>query len=397
MSAQSDIPLPYNPAIFRWARERLAISAADAAHKVNVPESRIQDWETGQAAPTTRQGRILADLYGRHFLEFFADAAPETQQVQLVPDFRPFSGHKQSDQERIALEAVQEWSEEMRSNALTLIELVGERAPLLSSNLKFSVSDDVEVASSVIREAMSFPVSEQIGLRTSSAHTLPTILRRKLELMGVIVLKDSGITKHGVRGICLFAEILPVIVFGNESASAQAFTLMHEFAHVLLRQSGISGPPISGSGATSSSATIEAWCNRFSAAFLIPVEALTGFIRRPTEPASEFDLGVLSQLAKSFSVSRHAMLIRLVDLGYVKSSFYWQRMRPVFSKEEEEYQAFGRSPYYGKRFVNSHGEFYTGLVLDAWGQGQITAHNAAEFMGIKNISHLLEIREDFQA
>ena len=51
--------------------------------------------------------------------------------------------------------------------------------------------------------------------------------------------------------------------------------------------------------------------------------------------------------------------------------------------------------FYNNQGYNSRGEFYTSLVLEAWGQGQITAHNAAEFMGIDNLSHLLDIREDF--
>jgi hypothetical protein len=40
---------------------------------------------------------------------------------------------------------------------------------------------------------------------------------------------------------------------------------------------------------------------------------------------------------------------------------------------------------------------YTGLVLEAWSSGIITNHNAAEFMGIKNIAHLEEIRSRFGA
>lgn len=90
------------------------------------------------------------------------------------------------------------------------------------------------------------------------------------------------------------------------------------------------------------------------------------------------------------------MLVRLVNLGYVQSSFYWNTMRPIFQREEANFVAHGRPKYYGKRYVNSRGHFYTGLVLEAWGSGIISSHNAAEYMGINNLLHLNAIREEFR-
>lgn len=103
----------------------------------------------------------------------------------------------------------------------------------------------------------------------------------------------------------------------------------------------------------------------------------------------------LGQLSNRYAVSRHAMLIRLVNLGYVKPTYYWFTKRPQFLREEEDFEPRGRPPYYGSRYRSSRGDFYTGLVLEAWTSGRITNHNAAEFMGIKNLSHLNDIRTHF--
>lgn len=392
MGASVNIPLPYNPAMFRWARERLAIPVDEAAAKVSVAAVKLTEWEMGEAAPTVRQGRMLADAYGRHFLEFFAPHPPALPEVTLVPDFRSFANTRKTARDEVNLRAVQEWAEEVRGNTLALLELIGEQAPVLTSNLKFALSDNAETAAGIVREAMSFQLDEQTSLKSDEAYTLPGIIRRKIEQLGVLVLKQSGITKLGVRGICLFADPLPTIVFGNEAPGAQAFTLVHELGHVLLRQSGISGAP---GGWGSGSANIEGWCNRFAASFLAPKDAIAEALARPDTPSEQISLGVLATLAKKFWISRHAMLIRLIDLGYVSANFYWKVMRPIFTKEEEEYKSFGRPPYYGKRFVGSRGEYYTSLVLEAWAQRRITAHNAAEYMGIDNLSHLIDIREDF--
>ena len=365
------------------------------AEKLNVKPDRLAKWETGGSSPTPRQGRLLAKWYDRPFLEFFSSSRPEVPETKLVPDFR-FFAKGPSELERRSLVGIQQWAEEQRLNALALIEEIGEQPPVLSENLRFTVDANVDVAATIVREAIAFLIEDQLGLPKSRRTQLPSILREKIEGMGVLVLKQGGLTKLRARGICIFAKPLPVIVFGNEAASAQAFTITHEFGHVLLGSSAVSGGPRFGARSLTSSKAIESWCNRFAASFLAPSEALENFEGRPSRPLKQFDLSRLQFLADRFAISRHAMLIRLVNLGYVEPSFYWRTMRPIFLAQEANFQEFGRSAYYGKRYVNSKGLFYTGLVLEAWGAGQISSHNAAEYMGIKNLSHLQDIREDFR-
>jgi hypothetical protein len=115
----------------------------------------------------------------------------------------------------------------------------------------------------------------------------------------------------------------------------------------------------------------------------------------PNAPPDEISDRDLAAYARIFSVSRHAMLIRLVHLGYVKESFYWNDKKSQFDSEEANYKQFGRAEYYGTRYRNVLGDLYTGLVLQAWSSGRITNHSAAEFMGIRNFSHLYDIREHF--
>jgi len=393
MSA-AETSLPYNPRVLEWARERAGMAIEDVARKINVAAQKVSDWEAGNSKPTTRQGRMLAESYDRHFLEFFSDVIPDVPEVQLVPDYRTYKSKKsEGPQGKRSIEAVQEWAEEQRLNALAILEEIGEHPPLFSSNLRFRVDADVEAATEICREAMGFEIETQLKIKKSLRYTFPEIFRDKVEEMGILVLKQSGITKLGVRGICLYSETLPVIVFGSESPGAQAFTIAHELGHVLLGASGISGHPRL--GGRSGQKEIEDWCNRFAAAFLAPKAAIEQIFEKPSTPANKIDSEVLSSLAEMFAMSRHAMLIRLVGLGYVRPQFYWKIMRPVFLREEEEFKSFARSQYYGKRYVNAKGRYYTGLVMSAWSGGQITAHNAAEYMGIKHFQHLGDIREDY--
>lgn len=68
-------------------------------------------------------------------------------------------------------------------------------------------------------------------------------------------------------------------------------------------------------------------------------------------------------------------------------------MRSKLIKKEEEHKGGGIPEYYGKRYVGRVGKFYTSLVMDAWNAKLITMHNACEYLGIKKMQHLVDIRE----
>lgn len=386
--------LPFNPAVFRWARERRGLSVEDVAHSFNDQIEKVVQWETGVKSPTVNQARKLAEIYDRPFLEFFAHSIPNVPDVQLVPDFR-FYSTPPSATETFELKEVQVWAEEQRLNAISLLQEIGEDAPIWPAQLKFDISFDVEEAALRTREALVFPIDEQLALKSNAKDQLPLIIRAKLENAGILVLKQTGMTKLRTRGICMFASPLPIIVFGGEAPSAQAFTLAHELGHILLGISGISGPPRFGKRVQSPTKAVENWCNRFAASFLIPKDRLMAVIPKPSAPYDSFSDKKLEIISNQFAVSRHAMMIRLVNLGYVEASYYWNTKRPEFLIEEENFKSFGRALYYGSRYVNSRGRFYTGLVLGAWESGYITSHNAAEYMGIKNLEHLRDIRDNF--
>jgi len=397
MNASQAASLPFNPDVFRWARERIGLPVEAVAKRVPTSVDRLVDWEDRDAErrPTVKQARRLATIYGRPFLEFFAREIPNVPDVDLVPDFR-FHRTAPPEMEIVALEKIQRWAEEQRLNALDLLELVGEDAPRLPSELYATTRDDVEEVARNARNITSFPIERQFALKAAERRLLPDMLREVFSDCGVLVLRRSGLSRNRTRGICFFAEPLPIILYGNEAPGAQAFTLAHEFGHVLLRRSAISGGPRFGR-VTDERKRIEGWCNRFAAAFLVPADALAQALAKPDRPQATIDDDILGGLAEQFAISRHAMLIRFVNLNYVDPNFYWRTKRPQFIREEEAFEApFMRSKYYGSRYKNSLGDYYTGLVLEAWETGTISGHNAAEFMGIKNLEHLDAIRRNFR-
>ncbi len=377
-----------NPAMLRWAREWRGRSVEEAAAKVRKSVDEIIAWESGLGRPTARQARTLAAFYDRSFLELFLTEPLDVSIQPVLPDYRKHAGTS-LPKDSWELRDVQRWAATQRENALDLYEELGETPPAFPQTLFATLATDPAIMAVIARDALGFPVQEQIGLARSDADKLPALLRQRFEALGILTLRRSDLKELGVRGLCLADFPLPVIVFRPEAPSAQAFTLAHELAHVLLRQSGITGPR---TGAYDHQ-PVERWCDHFAAAFLMPqeqVQALYG--AAPARPHDSIGDDELGRLADIFRVSPHAMLIRLVHLGYVRSAFYWDVKKPEFDAVDREYRSFGRAKYYGVRYTSSLGDLYTGLVLEAWASGYITNHNAAEYMGIKNLAHLDAIR-----
>ena len=366
----------------------------EAAKRAGTSPENVASWEDGDGTPTVRQGRLLAKAYDRSFLEFFRETPPPVAAIELVPDFR-LHRHVPKPDENRELKKVQRWAEGIRNSALDLYQLIGEDAPIFPAELFASIASNPEVVASAARAVSEFSLSKQVNLPASELAQLQKVIRGAIEGLGILVLRHPGLDKFGARGICLFKQPLPIIIFSSEAPAAQCFTLAHELGHVILQTSALSGPPANDRGG--SEAEVERWCNKFAGAFLVPAGAVAERWAKPNKPAAAIGDDVLKQWARSFGISKHAMLIRLVDLGYVDSAFYWGSRRAQFIKEEEEFEGGGRAKYYGTRFRSQNGELYTSLVMEAWGRSLITNHNAAEFMGIKNLAHLYDIKEDISS
>lgn len=395
MNAAVAPELPFNGAMLRWAREWRGRSVEEAARKAGTSPEKVIAWEAGEAIPSVRQARILAGYYDRAFLEFFLNAPPATLQSQLIPDFRLHRDAPDPRGDR-ELQAIQSWAEEKRLNAIDLFDALGEPIPNVPDNLFATLASNPEAIAKIARELAMFPVADQLALTSQTRAGMPKLVRAALERLGVLVLKEGGLTKYGVRGLTVFATPLPVVVFGTEAPVAQSFTMAHELGHVILQQSAISGPPSARNDSTPAEAS-ERWCDQFAGAFLMPADAVGRLWAKPNSPVAAIGDDLLGNLANTFAVSRHAMLIRLVDLGYVDPSYYWDVKRDQFIQSERDYKGGGIPKYYGVRYRSAHGDLYTGLVLEAWGEGAITNHNAAEFMGIKNLRHLFDLRENFSS
>jgi len=178
----------------------------------------------------------------------------------------------------------------------------------------------------------------------------------------------------------------PIIVISKKERLdvARTFTLLHEYAHLLLREPGLSDHDDRN--------PVEAFCNRFAAAFLMPRniirEMLGGW---PLEP-QDWDMGDVRNWARQLKVSQQAMALRFERLGIAPAGYY-----NTF-RERQGQAAAPREPNGGNYVatqVNELGDRFSYSVLQAEHGARIAPVEAADILDIRP-AHFGNIRQQIE-
>lgn len=181
-----------------------------------------------------------------------------------------------------------------------------------------------------------------------------------LEGVGVLVMRSGVVgasntrklSTREFRGFSLYDDIAPLIFVNvaDEPFSAQNFTLLHEFAHLLLGHSALSGGDrlLGGSGE-------EAWCNRVAACVLLPDEALTAFNEATT-------VQDYRALARRFGVSAEVVLHRLHGARRIDEERYGELLEAVRADYGGEKRRSGGGNYYNTLTARLGRSFATAIV-----------------------------------
>lgn len=181
-----------------------------------------------------------------------------------------------------------------------------------------------------------------------------------LEGVGVLVMRSGVVgasntrklSTREFRGFSLYDDIAPLIFVNvaDEPFSAQNFTLLHEFAHLLLGHSALSGGDrlLGGSGE-------EAWCNRVAACVLLPDEALTAFNEATT-------VQDYRALARRFGVSAEVVLHRLHGARRIDEERYGELLEAVRADYGGEKRRSGGGNYCNTLTARLGRSFATAIV-----------------------------------
>ena len=368
-----------NPSLLEWARESMGYSLEIASQKASVNPEQLASWEAGDLAPSMAQLRTLARLYKRPSAIFYLKNPPRGWDA--MRDFRRVQGATQKDWTP-ELHSEYRRANEQRESALELLELLSEQS---LTDWKISAPND-ETLATLARERLK----EHSSLNDP---TSPRGYQRfaywasALERCGVLVMTSDGVSVSEMRGFSIHADQLPVImVNGKEAWNGRVFSLLHEYAHLLLQAGGLCDQRVTERPSVPVR-VLEARCNAIAASILIPKSMLLQDFMVASAPDgySGWSKEDVLSIAGKYGVSAETALRRLLEVGKASRQLYEQRRAEwleLYAENQETRSTPPRSDYY-KLHVRNLGKGYVRLVFDAFAGRAIDSYTAASFLNAK--------------
>jgi Zn-dependent peptidase ImmA (M78 family)/transcriptional regulator with XRE-family HTH domain len=365
------------PSVLRWARESAGMSIDDVAVRLKKKPEIVSSWEDGSLAPTYPQLESLAyDHYKRPLAVFFLPAPPE--EVRPKQEFRTLPSTDIASLTRDTVLHIRK----AHAYQLSLQEFYAGINPAeakLWDRVQLAPDDDVVEKARQIRTHLG--VTIEVQRKWARDEDALRDWRRRIESAGIFVFKDS-FKQRQISGFCLEHEQFPLAYINNSTTKTrQIFSLLHEVAHLLFHENGISKFDRSYiDDLPKKEKSIEVFCNAVAAEILIPSEEFAEVTRAFPDQVTGLSDEAFASVAKYFAVSREAVLRRFVDLGRSTSAFYENKAAQWTAQLSKKVQQKGnwaasKKAYLSDRLLND--------VVARRARNQISTEEAAGFLGIK--------------
>jgi Zn-dependent peptidase ImmA (M78 family)/transcriptional regulator with XRE-family HTH domain len=337
---RKSLSVEINPTVFIWLRKSAGWTQEEVAKRLNTSVETIQKIESGQKHPTLRQLRILASSFKRPIAAFFlTDPIPEKPKPK---DYRMLPQRKNQFDKKTLL--VIRKARQMQKICRNLSRNIQTRT--IPNINHISLHDPPDRLAQKYRDL--FKLTEQQH-KFKNTYDFFNFLRNKLEDINIFVFQHS-MPLEDARGFVLVDE-QPVVIMVNtkDTIEARVFTLMHEFAHVLLGESSIDLPRYTLNMKNST----ERWCNEFASSFLLPKDlAHTLFNQGEVN---------IHQLSNRYKISQQMIMVNMVKLGYMSKDEYQEKMKTYAEKTSKESSTGGAIPSEKKR-LSEYGNKFISLV-----------------------------------
>lgn len=252
-----------------WAREETGLVIAQAAEAIGVSEGTLKAAEGGERSLTLNQLRKAAEMYDMPFGNFYLSEPPREKTFHPLPDFRKEPTVAGVYHYRLNLEIKK--CIDRREIYLDLMKSLEIQVPKFEPHKNLNAKD----VGTKLREHLKI---SQADIRALDYEKAYGYWKRKIEDSGVLVYESQYIPDiTGVIGAAIFYKYCPVILIrrGPENNERKLFTLLHEYAHLLMGQSAINdASSLMSTDDLNNNTDIESICNRIAAELLVPTESV---------------------------------------------------------------------------------------------------------------------------
>lgn len=297
---------PITPAVLTWAVRQDGRSVDDVAQAVSVDPGLLREWMAGEAQPTVGQVTRLAEKLHRPRVMFSLPQPPED--AGLPDGFRSPVGVPDHQVGQAALT-------ELRRARRVRRAVTWARSDEPAPDLPRATLDDLPADAA--RRARAW-LGVGVGERWATPGKALERWRSALTARGVLVF-ELPLGRDEVRGFASPDERAPLIVSNLNAGEPgwRMFTLGHELGHLMLRQESACSDPEAVPGVA-----VERWCERFSAALLMPGELVREILSNVAHGTG--DLDDVKSLMSRLRVSGRAAAARMGDLGLAQPGLYVQ-------------------------------------------------------------------------
>jgi len=358
------------PELLVWARESAGLSVQDMAEKLKTTLERVEQWEAGERHPTLPQARKWANATRRPLVVLYLAEVPKD--FSPLRDFRRFDATEDLVMSPGLLFQIRE-AHERREIFAALLEEAEEESS--SFTLTASSDEEPEVVGGRVRDFLGVTLERQ--KRWKQKYEPLNGWKRAIEDRGVLVFQSTRVDLNEMRGFSIAAQTLPVIVLNpGDSPRARAFTLLHELAHLAIRQAGVCDLEVDQG--------IEAFCNKVAAATLVPRAAFldqTIGMDRDEHWTDER----IKWLADFFAVSNTVVLRRLVTVGKASWQFY-RRKAAMYAKAAREAKARRANQEVpilpDRRAISQLGSPFLSLAIRSFWENRISLNELSSMAGV---------------
>ena len=371
--AVKDVPI--SGSVLGWAREEAGFTQLGLAERAKLSVEDIKAWEAGAGLPTKGQFSTLVKILKRPSAVFFLPEPPLSAGMPTALRRAPGLGaHKLGPDETHQIR----WARRLQEIMSWVLKDNGQNPVPFD---QYSVRSNPVEQADLDRKRSGIPTKEQLAWPSLS--TAFRAWRSYLEQQSVLVLQ-LRMGKNNIRGFGAWDKYAPLVAVNTAyHPTARIFTLFHEVGHLLTRTDAACQSFVLPGDHDRS---IERWCERYAAAFLLPEEGLLkaaeGYGISPDSPTTDPDKARL--IANRFSVSTRATAIRMQEIDLAEPSLYGAVAAQLAERDWNVTSGGGGGGQTAiKRRIGQLGTRIPEMLLDATDRERLTIRDLADLLQLK--------------
>ena len=361
----------------------------------------LESWEAGEDQPTVSAATELAKGYSMPMPLFYLK--PELLRENL-PDIYSITDFRAGRDHRNTPELIRYLRDVLISQQLLSEVLDDDDVPDLSWIGKSKGKTSDKIAEALLDRVWQKGLLDRVCQKDSPQTKLNKWIERVEERLGVAVLQPrphpSHSIGHQISGLALEDDTVPIIVLNTKDIpERRLFTLLHEIAHLMVKEPGISKMNYESGKPIPPNQKIEALCNRVAAKALMPKAIFDQNWKHEQTEKKE-----INKLSKLTGASLSACAIRAYNLdfineetmtelvaGYMKSyTDKMERDKANLERQIKEGKSSGGGPSEAQKARDRIGPGMTLKSLLAYDEGRLSARDLYDVFQVK-LKHLTKI------